>query len=81
MLARLEASDPKLGATGDDELAVVSHHGGPAHVHVPKLVDAGAYHVGVLVEGIYDPGATAGTGHGCHHGSTTPLNQPERFVR
>ena len=81
VLARLEASDSRLAVTRDEEVAVVSHHGGPAHLHVPKLVVPGAYFVGVLVEGIYDPGAAVGTGHESHHGRAPQPTQPERFVR
>ena len=79
VLARLETSDSKIAATRDEELAVVSHHDGPPHVHVGKAVIPGAYHIGVLVEGTYDPAAaTRGAGHGGHHASG---KGPERFVR
>lgn len=81
LLARLEASDPKVASTRDEELTVVAHGDGPPHVHVAKAVVPGAYHVGLLVEGTYEPGAASGVhGHAASQ-SVSRGKAAERFVR
>jgi len=81
LLARLEASDPKIGATRDEELSVVSHHGGAPHVHVAKVSVPGVYHVGLLIEGLYDPASASKPGGHDGHNPGPGGKGPERFVR
>ena len=46
ILARLEAKDPKVGLVRDEELTVVSHHGGALHAHAKTNGIPGVYHAG-----------------------------------
>lgn len=73
ILANLERADKTLAVMRDEQIAVVTHHGGPLHMHVKDTTIPGAYHLGVYVEGSYfpDQGGAAGdhdTDHG-HGGS------------
>lgn len=78
-LAGVERKDPRLAQIRDEELAVVTHHGGPLHVHTKADVP-GAYHVNLYVEGTYYPGATTTGGHA--HGQTgLPGGEPQVFSR
>jgi hypothetical protein len=78
LLARLEARRSTLARMRDEELAVVSHHGGPLHLHVKDTEVPGVYHAGVWLEGVYDcESAPAGHQHGVAH----PAGRPERFTR
>ena len=79
LLARLEARRSSIAKMRDLELAVVSHHGGPPHVHVKDPDVPGVYHASVWLEGVYYSEATP-SGH--HHGGG-PLSAgiPERFTR
>ncbi len=88
MLARLERKNPKLASVRDEEVTVVSHHGGPLHVHVKDTAVPGVHHLGVYVEGVYypDPGsARAGQGHdhqrGAKHADDPAARVAERFTR
>ena len=75
-LAKLEAQQPELFAPREIAGELVSHHGGAWHYHFADTAIPGAYHLGVLVRGTYDPGDTTGTAHdpahpaGDHHGSS-----------
>lgn len=72
VLAAAEERNPRLTETRDVELAVVSHHGSGPHVHVKETAAAGAYHLGVYVEGTYLPGqGAAAGGHGHDHGGAS----------
>lgn len=71
VLATLEKKNPKLAKLRDEPAHVVSHHGGPLHIHVDKTETPGIYHLGVYVEGAYCPehgGSHHGSGHDHHAG-------------
>ncbi len=81
VLARLEARDGGIARLRDQEVNVVSHHGGSPHVHVGDTALPGAYHFGLLLEGTYYPGETR-VEHG--HGATATHGAGkggEHFVR
>lgn len=80
VLARLEADDPTIARTRDEELTIVTHHGGPPHVHVKSAGVPGAYHIGMLVEGTYDAGAMPIQAH-AHGESGHTSGASERFTR
>jgi hypothetical protein len=67
VLARLESKNTRLAQVRDIELPVVSHHGGAPHVHVAETKVAGAYNVGLWLEGTYDAGAVAQQHDGHQH--------------
>jgi hypothetical protein len=79
LLARLEARNPRLARLRDEELAVVSHHGGPPHVHASKAEVQGTHHVGLWLEGVYHPDRAVSPPHDGSHG--TPAAAGERFTR
>jgi hypothetical protein len=81
VLAKLEARRARVAAVRDEEIKVVSHHEGPPHVHVAKTEIPGPYHIGVWLEGTYQPGGSrtehAHEGSGPHGAGTVG----ERFTR
>ena len=79
LLARLEARRSSIAKIRDLELAVVSHHDGPPHVHVNDTEIPGVYHAGVWLEGVYYSDATPAGHH--HGGGPLPAGIPERFTR
>ena len=83
VLAKLEARSRSVSRMRDEELMVVSHHGGAPHVHVAKTDVAGPYHIGLLLEGVYQSGAASpGPGHGGgSHTMPMPASVGERFTR
>jgi hypothetical protein len=67
ILAALERRNPNLANLRDRAIRVVSHHGGPLHIHDQQTTIRGVYHLGVYVEGTYYPhGATSSHGHQAH---------------
>lgn len=93
-LAKLEAKEPQLFALRDVAGKLVSHAGGAHrhdawHYHATDTAVPGAYHFGVYVRGIYEPGGTAGSEHGHAHAdasaqSGTPHGAPrhtQHFTR
>jgi hypothetical protein len=95
ILAGLESADPELAVMRDEEVAVVTHHAGPLHMHVQDTPVPGAYHLGLYVEGLYYPDQTSSVGdhdHGADghdHAEAAPAAAPgsaaaqraERFTR
>jgi hypothetical protein len=82
VLARVETRHPEVARLRDEELAVVSHHGGAPHVHIEKADVPGAYHVGLWVEGVYYPEAEAAPeGSHDHGGHAAPAGRGEPFQR
>jgi hypothetical protein len=83
LLAEFENSQKEVEFITDVEGKVVSHHGGPLHIHYHETKVPGAYHVGVHVNGIYYPGlAESGGGHHDHGAEKHPSddtskNKPE----
>lgn len=79
VLARIEAQNPQVGHQRDEELTVVTHHGGAPHVHIEKTELPGAYHVGLWIEGVYYPEAEAAPNGG--HAHAAPAGHGEPFQR
>jgi hypothetical protein len=85
ILAKLERRDRSIARVRDEELRVVSHDGGPLHVHIGDTRIPGPYHLGVWVEGEYRPAGMAQPPSG--HGHTAPWQTigggggGERFTR
>src|SRR5215216_6875736 len=79
--AKLEAKNARVGEIRDEELKVVSHHDGAPHVHVAQTDVPGPYHIGILIEGIYQPGGSR-LQH-AHGGavSQSAMTLSERFTR
>lgn len=70
ILARLEKEKDGLQFIKDAEIPVVSHEGGPLHIHVQDTQVPGTYHFGIYVEGTYSPNAQSATNsHGHGHGN------------
>jgi hypothetical protein len=70
ILAHLEKEKGGLEFIKDVEIPVVSHEGGPLHMHIEDTSVPGTYHFGIFVEGTYAPNAPAGNnGHGHGHGN------------
>jgi hypothetical protein len=82
VLAILESRRSSVGAVRDEEVRVVQHDG-PLHVHVTRTDIPGPYHVGILVEGTYVPGAAASRpgGHGDHTTRQPVAGAGESFTR
>jgi hypothetical protein len=82
VLAILESRRSSVGAVRDEEVRVVQHDG-PLHVHVTRTDIPGPYHVGILVEGTYVPGAAASRpgGHGDHTTRQPAAGAGESFTR
>jgi hypothetical protein len=74
VLARLERDKPGLFAPVDEAAELVSHHGGGWHYHVKVTAIPGAYHFGVHLQGIYDPGGATNGGHAHEHGDKPGLS-------
>ncbi len=71
VLAALERTSPKLANLRDRAIRLVSHHGGPLHIHDKETAIRGVYHLGLYMEGTYYPNEASPTaGHGGHHGSS-----------
>jgi hypothetical protein len=71
VLAALERTSPKLANLRDRAIRLVSHHGGPLHIHDKETAIRGVYHLGLYMEGTYYPNDASPTaGHGGHHGSS-----------
>jgi hypothetical protein len=81
VLAHLEGRSATIARTRDQEVAVVSHHGGPLHAHVQETDVPGAYHVGMIVEGTYRPGDGQTAVHHAVHPAQIAAEGGERFVR
>jgi hypothetical protein len=90
LLAMLEKKNSQLAHIRDEEIKVVSHGGGPLHVHVKDTAIAGPHHLGVYVEGVYCPehsGTHGGDDHEHHaiqpQAASTcgPDCANERFIR
>lgn len=87
LLATLERKSPKLAQIRDEEAHVVSHPGGPLHVHVKETPIPGVHHMGVYIEGAYCP--EHGSQHGGHQHGAAHAGDPtgkgecryERFTR
>jgi len=78
VLAALEQKSPQLAALRDEQLAVVSHDGGPMHAHVARVELPGAYHVGWYVEGAYCPEHGSATNAPHHHGMAPPTRRSKK---
>ncbi|HEA22429.1 MAG TPA: hypothetical protein ENH87_16130 [Pricia antarctica] len=63
ILAQLEKEKKGLEFIKDKEVKVVSHEGGPSHVHVHETEIPGTYHFGIYVDGKYTPNAVGKNGH------------------
>lgn len=81
VLAKLEAADPGLAVVRDEELAVVSHHGGAVHAHAKRTGIPGVYHAGLWIEGTYDSGEVTTPGHAHQFDQHAVGSRPERFER
>ena len=84
LLAVMEKRDRKLAVVGDREVAFVSHHGGPLHLHDKETQVPGVYHLGVYVEGVYYPSEVdEGGAHGghSHDDSGSETQRGEVFTR
>ena len=57
VLARFEARNPERFVVRDEAATLVSHHEGEWHFHQGNTQVAGAYHFGVMINGIYRPDA------------------------
>jgi hypothetical protein len=80
ILARLESRSPRLAETRDEELRVVTHHGGPLHVHVNTAKVPAPHNISMWIEGLYNPGGKGSSGHDGH--GTPPDNRNgQRFIR
>ncbi|MGA7731663.1 MAG: tyrosinase family protein [Chloroflexia bacterium] len=81
VFAAVEAKNKRLAETRDEERPVVTHHEGTPHIHVDKTRISGVYHVGVWLEGTYQPGEKPG-GHAHMEGEHGRSDLGgERFVR
>lgn len=83
ILAHLEKEKEGLEFSKDTEVDVVSHEGGPLHVHVHETEIPGTYHFGVYLEGTYAPNAEAiiGHEHGAMESAPTDEVELETFSR
>ena len=81
VLAKLETEDASLAVVRDEELEVVSHHGGAPHAHAKGTRIPGVYHAGLWIEGTYDAGAATTPGHTHGQDAQTGRSTPERFER
>jgi hypothetical protein len=73
LLGYLERANPKLAENVDAEVDVVSHDGGPLHLHVERSTAPGGQHLGVYLEGVYCPDhdvAANGHDHAAHDDRT-----------
>jgi hypothetical protein len=59
ILANIEKEKKDLRFTNDAQVNVVSHEGGPFHIHVHDTKIPGVYHFGVIINGLYFPGVEA----------------------
>ncbi len=82
ILAKIEKEKEGLEFIKDSEIQVVSHEGGPLHMHINDTQVPGTYHFGIYVEGSYAPNAssTSGSNSGHEHGNmenTPPIADQE----
>lgn len=76
ILANIEKEKKDLRFTNDAQVNVVSHEGGPFHIHVHDTKIPGVYHFGVIINGLYFPGVEAAPG-GHHHMAMDPTPMTE----
>ena len=69
ILAQFERENKDVQFIKDKEGCVVSHEGGPLHVHEKETSVPGLYHFGIYIEGAYFPGTEAKPSG--HHGQST----------
>ncbi len=84
ILGKLEKEKDELEFSKDSEIKVVSHEGGPMHVHVKDTEVPGTYHFGVYIEGTYAPNATSdkkGHEHGNMESGDIKQEELETFSR
>lgn len=67
LLARLEAEDPKRFVLRDEAATLVSHRDGCWHFHQTNTEVPGAYHFGVMINGVYVPEAQSSEGPAHEH--------------
>jgi hypothetical protein len=81
LLAKIEREKEGLEFIKDSEIQVVSHGGGPLHMHVKDTQVPGTYHFGIYVEGSYAPNASgtqdSHTGHEHGNMENTPKSDQE----
>lgn len=73
ILAQFEREKKDIQFVKDREGNVVSHEGGPLHVHEKDTSIPGLYHFGVYIEGAYFPGAEAKPAAPHTHGATRTM--------
>jgi hypothetical protein len=81
VLAHLEARRTSIARIRDEEVPVVSHHGGPLHLHVKETEVPRPYHFGIWVEGTYQGRGAQATGPHAGHAAHGGAEGGERFVR
>ncbi|SDE67533.1 Common central domain of tyrosinase [Pricia antarctica] len=84
ILGHLEKEKEGLEFIKDSEVKVVSHEGGPLHVHVKDTEVPGTYHFGIYVEGTYIPNAPNEKNnheHGNMENAPANEGEPETFSR
>ena len=52
ILAQIEAENPRLAETRDEELRVISHDDEPPHVHIDEPKLAAPHHISVWIEAL-----------------------------
>ena len=87
ILAKIEKEKEGLEFIKDSAVEVVSHHGGPLHMHIHDTQVPGTYHFGIYIEGTYSPNASNTPGnnneheHGNHESVSMPDQELENFSR
>jgi hypothetical protein len=74
ILAQFEKNKKNIQFVKDREGNVVSHEGGPLHLHEPDTNIPGSYHFGLYVEGVYFPGMEAKPSEYRNHNAGAIMN-------